>query len=213
MKKVKKILLLLCVFSLCVSLAAVPAFADQTVIIAGSYEEPDSVAPVVEDPFAGTPIQQETMPDVQIAAEPQSYPILMQADTAVQVMDPAPTTLAEEVVRLTNERRAAYGLSALSYSSALQEAANIRARESAQQFSHTRPDGSSCHSVVPQDYHVAGENLILVTTEFCTAELLVETWMNSETHRANILLADFTQIAVGVYRTEDTTYVSQIFLG
>jgi len=44
-------------------------------------------------------------------------------------------------------------------------------------------------------------------------EILLDTWMNSEGHRANILLPDFTSIAIGLYEKDDVTYAVQIFMG
>jgi uncharacterized protein YkwD len=42
---------------------------------------------------------------------------------------------------------------------------------------------------------------------------MVDTWMNSPSHRNNILLPSFTQMAVGIYVYNGITYVSTIFLG
>ena len=42
---------------------------------------------------------------------------------------------------------------------------------------------------------------------------MMDTWMNSPTHRNNILLSSFTDVAVGVYVTNGTTYVSTVFVG
>ena len=122
--------------------------------------------------------------------------------------------LAQEIFELTNQERVSRGLTALTYSEELQEAANIRAKESSIQFSHTRPDGSSCHSIVEDmDYSVTGENLIMADQPLSSAEILVDTWMNSEGHRYNILLPEFTKIAIGVYIKDNITYATQIFMG
>ena len=96
----------------------------------------------------------------------------------------------------------------------LQNAADIRARECAEQFSHTRPDGTSCFTVVEEiDYGVVGENLIKADNPIATAKALVNSWMNSEGHRANILNADFTETAIGIYINDGVTYGAQIFMG
>ena len=94
-----------------------------------------------------------------------------------------------------------------------QAAADIRAKESATSFGHVRPDGRSCDTAIDLDYVIAGENLILVTKEYATASIMMDTWMNSDSHRANILQSEFTSMAVGVYESEGTVFVSQIFLG
>lgn len=131
--------------------------------------------------------------------------------TTVSVQPPA--GLANDILSLINQKRAANGLSALSYSDELQAAADTRARESAQNFSHLRPDGRSCETAVTVDYTVTGENLIQVTSEFATAAIMIDTWMNSPTHRNNILLSSFTDMAVGIYVSNGTTYVSTVFVG
>ena len=126
----------------------------------------------------------------------------------------AQPSLATEIFKLTNAARQDNGLSELTYNSDLQEAANIRAKEASEMFSHTRPDGSSCHSVVEDfDYYVAGENLILAEKHIASAKRMMEEWMNSEGHRHNILLKDFTSMAVGVYEKDGYVFAAQIFIG
>jgi len=129
------------------------------------------------------------------------------------VTGPALDGLADELLKAINQQRTANGLSTLSYSADLQAAADTRAKESVQNFSHIRPDGRGCETAVTVDYTVTGENLIQVTSEFATASIMIDTWMNSPTHRNNILLPSFTQMAVGIYVYNGITYVSTIFLG
>lgn len=122
--------------------------------------------------------------------------------------------LIEEIFKLVNEERKNAGLNELNYNMELQNAADIRARECAEQFSHTRPDGTSCFTVVEEiDYGVVGENLIKADNPIATAKALVNSWMNSEGHRANILNADFTETAIGIYINDGVTYGAQIFMG
>ena len=116
-------------------------------------------------------------------------------------------TFAMDILRLTNEERKKAGLSQLKADFALSEAAAIRAEEAVQLYSHTRPDGSSCHTVVEKfEYRVTGENLIMADNPISEPEILLDTWMNSEGHRANILLPDYTSIAIGLYEKDDVTY-------
>lgn len=122
--------------------------------------------------------------------------------------------LIEEIFKLVNEERKNAGLHELNYNMELQNAADIRARECAEQFSHTRPDGTSCFTVVEEiDYSVVGENLIKADNPIATAKALVNSWMNSEGHRANILNADFTETAIGIYINDGVTYGAQLFMG
>ena len=128
---------------------------------------------------------------------------------ANKVPDGVPT----ELFALVNKTRTENGVSTLKYSGALQSIADLRAKESAVSFGHIRPDGSDCSTAVTVDYQVTGENLIQITTGFVTAELMMQTWMNSPTHRYNILLPAYTDMAVGVWEANGNTYVSLILVG
>ncbi|PKM69549.1 MAG: hypothetical protein CVU94_03365 [Firmicutes bacterium HGW-Firmicutes-19] len=119
--------------------------------------------------------------------------------------------LIKEVFRLTNKERVNAGLPALTYSDTLQKGAMIRAEEIIQSFSHTRPDGSKFYTVFngAYPYRMIGENL---AAGFTSASSVVEGWMNSEGHRANILKDGYTQIGIGVKKDKDgRIYWVQIF--
>ena len=150
----------------------------------------------------------------QTAASAAPVVVMEQSSAAhTQATAQALDGLAAELLKQINQKRTANGLSTLSYSSDLQASADIRAKESVQNFSHLRPDGRGCETAVTVDYTVTGENLIQVTSEFATADIMMDTWMNSPTHRNNILLASFTKMAVGIYVSNGTTYVSTVFVG
>lgn len=104
-----------------------------------------------------------------------------------------------EVVRLCNNYRQEAGISALlNQNSKLQQAANIRCDEIIQSFSHTRPNGTSAYTVLGEvgvSYTTWGENIAYGQR---TPEEVVNGWMNSPGHRANILNANFKEIAVGM---------------
>ena len=120
----------------------------------------------------------------------------------------------EEIFKLINEERATAGVEALNYNMELQHPADIRAVESVAKFAHTRPDGTSCFTVVKDlDYTCVGENLIKADNAIATARRLVNSWMQSEGHRANILNPDFTETAIGVFVTDDMTYSAELFMG
>ena len=99
------------------------------------------------------------------------------------------------VVELCNEQRAAYGLAPLTQDASLDACAQVRAAEITEKFDHTRPDGTSCFTVLNGlTYTAAGENIAAGQR---SPEEVVNDWMNSEGHRANILNASFTKIGVG----------------
>lgn len=120
---------------------------------------------------------------------------------------------AEQVVELVNAERAKAGLSALKLNRSAAGAAQVRAQEIASVFSHTRPDGSGFQTAL-DDAGVAcrgyGENIAYGQS---SPQAVMNQWMNSSGHRANILSADFTEIGVGHYRTANgTDYWVQLFI-
>ena len=118
---------------------------------------------------------------------------------------------ASQVVELVNAERAKYGLSALTVDAKVQQAALVRAKESAQSFSHTRPNGSSFSTALTEagvSYRRAGENIAYGQR---TPQQVMNAWMNSSGHRANILNEDFTTIGVGYTVINGTAYWAQLF--
>ena len=133
------------------------------------------------------------------------------AQTGVRAASAVPAGLAGQIYQRINDYRSANGLGVLGYDAQLQGTADVRAKESASSFGHTRPDGSAAVTAVTVDYTVAGENLIQVTKELATVDIIVETWLASPTHKANIVLGDFSQTAIGIYESNGTLFISQIF--
>ena len=118
-----------------------------------------------------------------------------------------------KVIELVNAERTSRGLSALSMSSEASKAADVRAKEIVTKFSHTRPDGSSCFTVLSQmgvSYKKAGENIAYGQN---SPEEVVNAWMNSPSHRENILSTGFNEIGVSSYKVGSTIYWTQMFLG
>ena len=85
----------------------------------------------------------------------------------------------------------------------LQAAAAIRARELLQTFSHMRPDGSDCFSVMRNRGRTCGEN---IAAGNATAAATVEQWMSSDGHRENILNPAFRELGVGYAYEDYSTY-------
>ena len=122
-------------------------------------------------------------------------------------------SFAKQVVNLVNEERAKAGLSALVLDETLASAAMVRATEIETSFSHTRPDGRSFSTVLSDmgiQYRRSGENIAWGQQ---SPQAVMEGWMNSKGHRANILNPNFTKIGVG-YRKNAAgrTYWTQLFM-
>lgn len=105
-----------------------------------------------------------------------------------------------DVVRLVNRDRRIAGLKELSWSETLADAAERKADDMARAsyFSHTSPDGTRpwfFFGAAGYTYRFAGENLAI---HFTNPELQESAWMESETHRANILSSRYTDIGIAV---------------
>ena len=230
---------LLCLL-LCVSLLPVSAFADQTVVIVGGAIQQDSSVVIqgatsqtatVLAGGAGTILSdgssrnvvtkaQDSVDSTAVIVMPNGTVVSPQAaaatpapaaQTTARAVSAVPAGLAGQIYQRINDYRSANGLGVLGYDALLQGTADVRAKESASSFGHTRPDGSAAVTAVTVDYTVAGENLIQVTRELATADIIVETWLASPTHKANIVLGDFSQTAIGIYESNGTLFISQIF--
>jgi len=127
------------------------------------------------------------------------------------------TVLPAVVVQLTNDERADLGESTLRRNSTLDKAAQLKAQHMAnnEYFSHYAPDGTSpwyWFDKAGYTYAHAGENLAI---HFTDSDEVVEAWMNSPTHRANIVSGKFTEIGVGTAKGTfdgyETVYVVQLF--
>lgn len=118
---------------------------------------------------------------------------------------------AEQVAVLVNKERIAYGLQPIKVSPLLSEAANIRAGEIKENFSHTRPNGTSCFTAMSElgiQYRSAAENIAYGQKN---PESVMNAWMNSSGHRANILNEKMEYIGVGVFYQDGVYYWSQFF--
>ena len=111
---------------------------------------------------------------------------------------------AVQVLNLVNAERAKVGSRPLRLSSDLMNAAAVRAEEISRSFSHTRPDGSSCFTLVRDRNHAMGEN---IAAGSATPEAVVEDqWMRSKGHRENMLDKRFKELGIGHCYKEGSTY-------
>ena len=115
---------------------------------------------------------------------------------------------AEQVVSLTNAERAKAGVPALTMDKDLTLAAMQRAAEIAVFFSHTRPSGMPWYTVNLKAY---GENIAGGTGSFSTAQGVMNGWMNSPGHRANLLTSSYRTIGVGCFTQNGITWWVQLF--
>ena len=119
----------------------------------------------------------------------------------------------KEVVRLVNEIRVQNGLKELTYDRELSRVARYKSQDMKdnQYFSHTSPVYGSPFQMIQNfgiTYRSAGEN---IAKGYSTPQAVVNGWMNSSGHRANILNASFTHIGVGY--VAGGNYWTQMFIG
>ena len=118
-----------------------------------------------------------------------------------------------EVVRLVNIERQKAGLAPLKASSQLSNVARMKSKDMADRnyFSHTSPTYGSPFDMMKQfgiSYRTAGEN---IAKGYLSPASVMNGWMNSSGHRANILNSSFGTIGVGAYKVGSTIYWTQMF--
>lgn len=120
-----------------------------------------------------------------------------------------------QVVTLTNQQRAKYGLPALKRGSTTSYVAQLKARDMAAKgyFSHQSPTYGSPFTMMQTfglRFSSAGENIAYGQQ---TPQAVVNAWMNSAGHRANILSRTYTYIGVGAAKNKSgVIYWSQEFV-
>ena len=151
-----------------------------------------------------------------IRANPQvSNPNLIYPGQVLTIPQEDASALAfeSEVIRLVNEQRAKNGLKALTANWELSRVARYKSRDMADNryFSHTSPTYGTPFQMIKAfglSYRTAGENIAYGQR---TPQAVVNAWMNSSGHRANILNASYTQIGVGYVSSGH--YWTQMFIG
>ena len=129
----------------------------------------------------------------------------------------ASTITPENIIALTNAERTNLGLPTLSYNAQLSSAALAKANDmfEKQYWDHFGPNGETPWQFIRgagYTYVYAGENL---AKGFKTSEGVVEAWMASPTHRANIVSSNYRDIGVavveGTLQGKQTVLVVQMF--
>ncbi|MBO5033886.1 MAG: hypothetical protein J6D08_18770 [Lachnospiraceae bacterium] len=163
-------------------------------------------------PEINQPGTDNNTPDTNQPGADNNTPDTNQPGTDNDVPDTEALSYTEQVVALVNAERAKAGLNALTLDTEIASAALVRAKETEISFSHTRPDGrhfSTALSDIGINFRGAGENIAWGQR---SPEQVMNGWMNSEGHRANILNPNYTKIGVGYYQNAaGTNYWTQLF--
>ena len=117
---------------------------------------------------------------------------------------------AYEVLDIVNQERKNQGLDPLKMDESLLDSAMIRAAETVIYWDHIRPNATECFSINPGKMN--GENIAIGWGHGnATPESVMEGWMNSPGHRANILTESFNSIGVGHMVVYGVNYWVQCF--
>ena len=151
-----------------------------------------------------------------IQANPQvSNPDLIYPGQVLNIPQISQSVLSyeSEVIRLVNEVRRENGLKALTANWELSRVARYKSQDMLNKgyFSHTSPTYGTPFQMSKAfglSFRTAGEN---IARGYPTPQAVVNGWMNSSGHRANILNASYTQIGVGY--VAQGNYWTQMFIG
>lgn len=151
-----------------------------------------------------------------IAANPQvKNPDLIYPGQMLNIpeIDSGVRAYETEVIRLVNEIRVQYGLKELTENWELSRVARYKSQDMKDNryFAHNSPTYGTPFEMMRAfglTYRSAGEN---IAYGYRTPQAVVNGWMNSSGHRANILNANYTQIGVGY--VADGNYWTQMFIG
>ncbi len=175
----------------------------------------DSVPPSTK-PAPTKPAQTEPSATVPTETEQASTePAQTEPPTTGDLDAYAPDAYALSILAEVNRARAEHGLQELVLDATICRLAYVRARESAVQWSHTRPNGQPSHSVYPEHGvpwpNCVGENLANYALQ--DAARIVNAWMGSDGHRKNILYPDYTGAGIAVYFDGEKYYIANLFFG
>ena len=148
-----------------------------------------------------------------IQMNPQlSNPDLIYPGDKINVPAAENADIEQQVVDLVNKERAAYGLKPLSVDWEVARVAEHKSQDMLNKnyFSHTSPTYGSPFEMLKNygiKYRSAGENIAKGQR---SAQEVVNAWMNSSGHRANILNSSYTHIGVGY--VSNGHYWTQLFI-
>ncbi|TYS63649.1 hypothetical protein FZC76_19370 [Sutcliffiella horikoshii] len=159
-----------------------------------------------EAPKQEAPKQEAQAPQQQAPQQNAEKPATEQTAGSVSEFE-------KKVVELTNAERQKQGLAPLELDVELSKVAKEKSKDMQQNnyFSHNSPTYGSPFDMMKQfgvEYRTAGENIAQGQQ---SPEEVVNAWMNSQGHRANIMNENFTHIGVG--HVEEGNYWTQMFIG
>lgn len=206
-----------------VSFPFAPAATSSTAV-SKSTQKPAQAATVTTKPAT------VAAPAPKAAAQPAPKPV---PKPVAQSSEPAPTVAAsalasasfaqeveQEILRLINRERAKEGLGTVAVDANLSAIARAHSKDmlSKSYFSHTNTAGcgSSCRiTAAGYAWRAVGENIYTMSgfdlSAKETARKMVDAWMDSPGHRANVLNGTFTNQGIGLAVSGKTIYATSLF--
>lgn len=142
----------------------------------------------------------------------------------MDLVTPKPDSVNKEqiedtIFNLVNELRAELGAGSVAKNETLRLAADIRAVETEESFSHTRPNGQEPFTVLEEQetfypYFMVGENLAMATyfrDDNHMAQLIFDGWVESEDHYQTMINPDFEELGIGIHYDGEILYATQFF--
>ncbi|PFL55723.1 CAP domain-containing protein [Bacillus cereus] len=176
--------------------------------------KPETQKPVEQKPAEQKPAEEVQKPEAQKPAENNNTQKPAENNNTQKPAEEAKSLseFEQRVVELTNAERAKQGLPALKIDTELSKVARIKSEDMQKNnyFDHNSPTYGSPFDMMKKfgiSYTSAGENIAQGQR---TPEEVVQAWMNSAGHRANILNNGFTHIGVGY--VESGNYWTQQFI-
>lgn len=197
----RMITLLLCTASM-ICLLAVSASAAVHTVVAG-----DSLWKIAAKHQIGLSELKKANPQIK------NYDLIYPGQQiTIPTQDSAVTGYEQEVVRLVNEIRQKNGLKTLTFDWELARVARYKSQDMKDNryFSHNSPVYGTPYQMMKSfgiSYRSAGEN---IAKGYSTPQAVVNAWMNSPGHRANILNSGYTRIGVGY--VAGGNYWTQMFI-
>jgi len=142
---------------------------------------------------------------------------ILPALTHISYIDNMASVLPGVLANLTNQERESQRINILRVNPKLNKAAEMKAQDMASNgyFAHVSPDGKTPWYWLKQvgyKYQYAGENLAI---NFIDSQDVTEAWMNSPSHKSNIIKKNYTEIgtgvATGIYEGRETVFVAQVY--
>lgn len=177
-------------------------------------EKPEEAQPVEAEPATEQPVEAEKVEQpAPVQPQPNQPTENNHGQNDGQEAQGQLSQFEQEVFELTNAERTKNGLQPLQVDNELSKVAREKSRDMAANnyFDHQSPVYGSPFDMMKSygiNYRTAGENIAKGQR---TPQEVVQAWMNSPGHRANILSADFTHIGVGY--VEQGNHWTQQFIG